>query len=107
MTVQVGAVANATKLVGKSTGGGADVDLCTTLDINGHVIDSRYEITGTFANAMVRTLDVPLAKTQVTDVVIPPGTIAVNCAGSDGGTGRVRWSITYVPIESGAQVVAA
>lgn len=107
VTVQIGAVANATKLQANSTGAGATTDLCTALDINGHAVDSRYEITGTFANAMVRTLDVPLAKVQVTDVVLPPGTIDLDCAGSDGGTGRIRWSVTYVPMEAGAQIVAA
>lgn len=107
VTTEVGAVANATKLKANSTGAGATTDLCATLDINAHAVDSRYEITGTFANAMVRTLDVPLAKVQVTEIVIPPGTIEVDCAGSDGGTGRVRWSATYVPLESGAQIVAA
>ena len=107
ITTQIGAVANATKLLAVTTGAGADTDLCAALDINGYVVDSRLEITGTFANAMVRILDLPAAYTQATPVVIPPGTIAVNCAGSDGGTGRVRWSITYVPLETGAQVVAA
>ncbi len=107
VTVQIGAVANATKLKIVSTGAGADTDICGALDINGYVIDSRFEITGTFANAMVRTIDLPLAKVQVTEIVIPPGTIQVECAGSDGGAGRVRWSATYVPLESGAQVVAA
>ena len=107
VTVLIGAVANATKIKGNSTGAGATTDLCATLDINGHVADSRYEITGTFINAMVRTLDVPLALVETTNVVIPPGTIDLDCAGSDGGTGRIRWSITYVPLEAGAQVVAA
>ena len=107
VTTVIGAVANATRLVGNSTGAGASTDLCATLDINGHAVDRRYEITGTFANAMVSTLDLPLAVVQVTNVVIPPGTIDLNCAGSDGGTGRVRWSITYKPLEVGATVVAA
>lgn len=107
VTTVVGAIANATKLVGNSTGGGASTDLCATLDINAHAVDSRYEITGVFANAMVRTLDVPLAVVQTVNVVVGPGTIDLNCAGSDGGTGRVRWSCTYMPLEAGATVVAA
>ncbi len=107
VTVVVGAVANATKVKSNSTGAGATTDLCGTVDLNAAAVDSRLEITGTFANAMVKTVDVALAKTQVTDLVIPPGTIDLDCAGSDGGGGRVRWSVTYVPIEAGAQVVAA
>lgn len=107
VTVQVGAVANATKLKANSTGAGATTDLCATLDINGDVVDTRYEITGTFANPMTDTVDIPKAKGQALDLVIPPGTIDIDCAGSDGGTGRVRWSATYVPLEAGASVVAA
>jgi hypothetical protein len=107
VTVQIGAVANATKLVGNSTGAGASTDLCATLDINAQAVDSRLEITGTFANAMVAIIDIPAAPTQATDIVVPPGTIDLSCGGSDGGGGRIRWSVTYVPLESGAQIVAA
>ena len=106
VTVQVGAVANATKLVGDSTGAGVTTDLCATVELNGAAVDSRLEITGTFANAMVKTVDIPAAKTQAVDLVLPPGVINLNCAGSDGGTGRVRWSVTYVPLEAGASMVA-
>ena len=107
VTVQIGAVANATKLVGNSTGAGASTDLCATVELNAAAVDSRLEITGTFVNAMVKIVDIPAAHTQATPLVIPPGTIDLNCAGSDGGTGRVRWSVTYVPLEAGAQIVAA
>lgn len=107
ITVAVGAVPNATKLKVNSTGVGATTDICGTLDINNKVADTRLEITGTFANAMVATVDVPLALVQAANIVIPPGTIEVDCAGSDGGGGRVKWSATYVPLEAGAQIVAA
>ncbi len=107
VTVEVGAVGNETKLVVSPDGAGADTDICDVLDITGHVVDSRYEITGTFANPMVRTIDLPQALQQAVDIVIPPGTIDLDCAGSDGNAGEVRWSVTYVPLEAGAQVVAA
>uniref|UniRef100_A0A6M3XL26 Uncharacterized protein n=1 Tax=viral metagenome TaxID=1070528 RepID=A0A6M3XL26_9ZZZZ len=103
----IGSVANATKLVGNSTGAGASTDLCATVELNAAAVDSRLEITGTFINAMVKTVDIPAALTQAANLVIPPGTIDLNCAGSDGGTGRIRWSVTYVPLETGAQIVAA
>ena len=106
VTVVIGAVANATKLRVNSDGAGATTDICGTLDINGHVADSRYEITGTFANAMVRTLDLPLALVQVTSIVVPVGDIEVSCAGSDGGTGRVEWSMLYQPMTQAAYAYA-
>lgn len=107
VTVAVGNIPNATKLKVNSTGAGATTDICGTNDIDNDAADTRYEITGTFANAMLATLDIPAAQQQAADIVCPPGTIMVDCAGSDGGGGRVRWSVTYVPLESGAQIVAA
>ena len=107
VTAQIGAVLNNTKLVGNSTGAGASTDLCGVLDVTGDVVDSRYEITGNFVNAMVQTIDIPAGPVQAADIVIPPGTIDLDCAGSDGSGGRVRWSITYVPMEASAQIVAA
>lgn len=107
ITVAVGAGANAAKLKVDSTGAGATTDICATLDIDGKAADNRLEITGTVANAMVATLDLPLAKVQVTDLVIPPGAIMLDCAGNSGAGTRIRWSVTYVPMESGAQIVAA
>ena len=107
VTVAVGAFANATKIKVNSTGVGATTDISSTVELNAAVADTRLEITGTFANAMVATIDLPLAKVQAAEIVVPPGSIMVDCAGSDGGGGRVRWSVTYVPMESGAQIVAA
>ena len=107
VTVGIGNFANATKLKVNSTGAGATTDICATLDIDNKAVNNRLEITGTFANPMVATLDIPKAKDQLLDLVIPPGTIMLDCAGSDGGAGRIRWSVTYVPLEAGAQVVAA
>jgi hypothetical protein len=110
VTVAIGNVANVAHLRVNSTGAGATTDICLAaggLDIDNDAADTMYEITGTFADAMVATLNLPKAPTQATEIVIPPGTIELACAGNDGGGGRVRWSITYVPLESGAQVVAA
>jgi len=107
VTVGIGAFANATKLKTNSTGAGATTDISGTVEMNAAAADTRLEITGTFANAAVLTIDVPLAKVQTAEIVVPPGTIMVDCAGSDGGDGRMRWSVTYVPLESGAQIVAA
>ncbi len=33
----------------------ATTDICANLDINGHLAQSRYSITGTFANALINT----------------------------------------------------
>ena len=110
VTVQVGNVANVAHLQVNSTGAGATTDICLAaggLDIDNDVADTMYEITGTFGDAMVATTTLPKAPSQAADIVVPPGTIELECAGNDGGAGRVRWSATYVPMEAGAQIVAA
>lgn len=107
VTVDVGAVANDTLIKLDSTGAGATTDLCAALDITGDVADTTYTITGTFANAMIGTTNLPLATAADINVLLVPGSIVLECAGSDGGGGRVRWSVLYQPLEEGASIVAA
>ncbi|MBU1173444.1 MAG: hypothetical protein KKD44_28070, partial [Proteobacteria bacterium] len=110
VTADVGAVGNVTHLRLDTTGAGATTDLCLAAggnDITGDVAGTFYEITGTFANALVATLDLPKAPAQATDLVLVPGNLEVACAGSDGGGGRVQWSVSYVPLTEGAAMVAA
>jgi hypothetical protein len=101
VTVNIGAVANATQLLFGATA------LCADLDINGLLATSRFSITGTFANAMINTLaTVPLAK-QATELVLPPGNLSIDCNGSDGGGGRVQWTVIYQPLNEGAVITVA
>lgn len=101
VTVQVGAVANATKLTAVAT------DICGTVEMNAAAVGDRLSITGTFADAMIKTaVGVPLAP-QATTIVLDPGDILVDCAGNDGGGGRVEWTLHYIPLEAAARVVAA
>ena len=101
VTTVIGSFANATKLYAGTPGA---TDLCATLEMNACAADARVSITGTFANAMLKTLTgVPVAE-QATKIVVPSGNIGVNCAGSDGGTGRIRWTIVYQPLEAGAYI---
>ena len=100
VTAQVGAVANASQLLHGVTA------LCADLDLTGDIIGTRYSITGTFANIMVETaIGVPVAK-QALEIVLPAGNISIDCNGSDGGGGRVQWTVVYVPLDAGATLVA-
>jgi len=107
VTSAIGNVANETKLVSSPAGAGIDTDICAVLDIDDDALDTIYTITGTFANAMVDSVNLPRAASVDINVLLPPGSIDVDCAGSDGGGGRVRWSAVYVPLEEGASVTAA
>ena len=100
VTTAVGNVANNTKLTHGVT------DICAVTSVQNDAIGTRYSITGTFANALVKTaVGVPVA-VQATEVVLPPGNLILNCAASDGGGGRVEWIIEYTPLTEEARVVA-
>ncbi len=81
----------------------ADTDLCAALDIGttdtpvGHLLS----ITGTAADAMVRGAGVPMLATEI---IVMEGVIEHESAGTDGD---VTWTLTYVPYDDGATIVAA
>jgi hypothetical protein len=102
-TTAIHAGANNMKLISNPTVG-ADVDLCAVVDIDGDAIGTMYNITGTLADAMIATTS-GAAKGQVDLVTVAPGTIDLSCSGSQ--TGKIKWIIFYVPLASGAKIVAA
>jgi len=101
----IGAVANATKLKATATGLTA-VDLCATVELNAAAAQALLTITGTVANAMIKNTNINCIF-QATPQIIAPGVIAVDCAGNDGGTGRVQWTFLWTPIDPAAKLVAA
>jgi hypothetical protein len=94
--------ANNTKLQANPTVAGASVDLCANLDITAKVVGSFCSITGTYANAMVNGLSVPA---QATPVLLPAGTVDLVCAASN--TGEISWHAWFIPLATGATLVAA
>lgn len=99
--------ANNTKIVANPAVG-ADVDLCAVADIANDAVGTMYSVTGDFSDAMVATTSgaietSPTANSR--DAIIAAGTIDLNCAASN--TGAVKWTLQYVPLDSGASVVAA
>lgn len=95
--------ANNTKLVANPTTG-TDVDLCAVLSIANDEVGCLYGITGLFSDAMVGA-NAGATVAPRNAVVVPVGTIDLNCAASN--TGSVKWSLTYVPLDDGAYVTAA
>jgi hypothetical protein len=108
VTTAIGAVANATKLQGLMDALAA-VDLCATLDLNGATVGTILNITGTLANAMTSNAN-GVAIGQVTPIHmtggLQSGSINLNCAGSDGGLGRIAWVLLARPAY-GVQVISA
>lgn len=106
VTTVIQTQANNTKLQFDPTDAGATQDLCAVLDITGDAVGTMYSITGTPATAMGDALNFMSAdKMLARPIVLKPGAILLNCAATN--TGSVKWGLTYIPLDSGASVVAA
>lgn len=102
VTTVIQTQANNTKLVANPTSG-SDVDLCAVLNISADAVGDIYAMTGTLSDALVGA-GVACAM-QAKPVIVPAGTIDLNCAASN--TGAIEWWCYYVPLEDGATVTAA
>lgn len=97
--------ATATNLKLATVSNSATTDICADLAIASLLAQSRFSITGTFANAMINTLKwVPVAR-QATPIVVQEGTIAAITSGTN--TGAVRWSVRYRPLTPWARIYPA
>ncbi len=106
VTTAIGAVANATKITVTPTVGGTATDICGTGDINAAAAGDILIPITSFATALsINTagviVDGPSATAAATRWIQTTGTILVNCAGSDGGVGFVKWHLHYIPMNIG------
>jgi hypothetical protein len=104
VAVQMAGGAANTNVVSNPTVG-ADVDLCATADVNGDVVGTIYNVTGTLANALVKTTS-GAAKSQADGIVVAAGTIDYK-NDQAAATGSCKWTCAWVPLEDGAEVVPA
>jgi len=102
VTTVVQAQANAIKLIANPTVG-ADVDLCATVESNAAAVGSLFTITGTLANAMIKTVSAAVP-TQASPVIVTAGTIDLSTAATN--TGATKWTVIWEPIDQGAAVFA-
>lgn len=103
VTTVIQTQANDAKLTANPTTG-TSVDMCAALDITADEAGCLYGITGTPANAMVGT-NAGLTPAMAVGQILNIGTIDLDCAASN--TGSVKWSVTYIPVDDGATIVAA
>jgi hypothetical protein len=103
VTTVVQSQANAIKLIANPTVG-ADVDLCTTVESNAAAVGSIFTITGTLANAMVKTVS-GAGVAQAAPLIIAAGSIDLSAAATN--TGATKWLVRWIPIDPGALVIAA
>jgi hypothetical protein len=103
VTTILQAAANDMYLTSKATTG-SEVSICAAVETNALEAGGFLSITGTAATAMIKANagSIPL---QAIPVVAAVGTIRLYAAASC--TGSIKWSIWYVPIDSGAYIEAA
>lgn len=103
VTTNIQAQANAVKLVATPTTGSVN-DLSATVDVNGLAAGGLLALTGLAGDVLVKSTGGGISNLR-NPVVVAIGNIGVNTAATN--TGSVKWVITYVPLDDGAQVVAA
>jgi len=103
VTTAIGNVANNTNLSHNPADGAAG-NLCAVADIDNDAVGTVYGITGTVATALQKSVNVILA--QATGQILKEGTIDLICA-ANSGTGAIKWTVIYVPIDDGAYIEVA
>jgi len=96
--------ANNTKIVYAPTGAGADTDLCAVLDTTAGAVGTYYSLPNSVSSALSSGIRRCHPSVAVL-FVLEAGTIDLSCAASS--TGSIKWSCWYIPIDSGATIVAA
>ncbi len=106
VTTVIQTQANNTKLKFNPTATGADQDLCAVLDITADAVGELYTIDGTVGNALRSDLLIGLNSLfGAGGLILSEGDIELDCAASN--TGSVAWTMTYIPLDTGASVAAA
>ena len=103
VTTAIGNVANNTRLSFNPDDAAAG-NICANADIDNDAIGTVYGITGTVATALQKSTNVLVG--QAAAHILKPGTIDLICAGNS-GTGAIKWTVIYVPIDDGAYIEVA
>lgn len=103
VTTVIQTQANNTKLTANPTTG-TSVDICAALDITADEVGCLYGISGLNSDALIG-VNAGAVPGQLRDVVLPVGTLDLDCAASN--TGSVKWTVFYVPLDDGAYMEAA
>lgn len=109
VTTAIGSTTSNCKLVYNPTAAGTSFDMCTAVDIASDAVEQTYYITGSVAST--GALLVGGAVGQANPVfedgyLVQAGVIEQNLSADPVG-GAITWSVTYVPYDVGASLVAA
>jgi len=87
--------------------GGSDVALATLLAVDNDPAGTYYQLNATAGGALVDSLNVAYGARLATPIALDAGDIKLNVAGGGavGTTARVKWSVSYVPLDNGAKII--
>ncbi len=100
-TNNFGAVANATSLDYSPTAGQTSI-MCATLDLTGTTIGSLLSLSGVPSETLQKH-----GMKMAVPVILNPGTIDMDCGGSEANATQVQWTLYWKPIDAAATVVVA
>lgn len=106
LTVACDANATAARLTATPTVGTAR-DICAATNIASYAIGDLLGITGVPTDALLPAITGGAIPGQTMGVVVKAGTIDLNIAVAGQVTGRVRWTLKWMPIDDAASVAAA
>ena len=106
LTAACDANPTATRIVATPTAG-TPRNMCAALDIASYAIGDLLGITGINTDAMIPPVTGGAVEGQTMGVIVKPGVINMIVAAAGQVTGRVRWTLKWVPVDDGAAVVAA
>ncbi len=84
--------------------GGSNVALSTILAVDADATGTYYTLNPTAGGALVATLDVAYNARLATPIVLTPGDIWLDVAGTE--VGEVEWWVWYKPLDVGAVITA-
>ena len=106
LTAACDANATASKLQANPTTG-TTRNLCTAVDIASYAIGDLIGISGIAADALLPPATAGSIEGMTTPCVLQEGTLDLNVAAGGQVTGRVKWTMRYIALDQGPQVVAA
>ena len=87
---------------------GADVPLCTGVDMTADAVGTLYTITGDVSDAIQVTTSgaVDADANFEKPIVVAAGTIDLN-SDNDSSSGETKWTLHYIPLDAGSYVTEA
>jgi hypothetical protein len=101
VTTATGATVTNLKVTAVSTVGSIATDLTANAAVTSLAVGNLYGISGIAATAA----NIGSAVQQSNELVVQPGVIRITTDATN--TGAMTWTVTYVPLDDGASIVAA